>query len=307
MANFLQLDLDGYNNPSVLKHLGAAIVAIAADLEKECAAQPKDRCGCAEPTLDEIREEADYKAQYAEEFVERSIPPDGTISVVYGAPPPPAMPPLPTPPAPPTTIFGMNVIVDPSLPPGSVQMVGGGQSLTVADGVPAPPAPHTEVIEDDETGWPDPPGGVAPTTDLDSAGIPWDVRIHAGSKARMKADNTWKLKPGVDKALVEQVKAELLGVQAVPVPPAPPVTLADAAAVSTVPQAPPPPPAPVSNCPANFAELIKEVTTRITAGTMTADQVNAACVTVGLQMCNQLAARPDLIQAVWSVLCPTHA
>ena len=173
------------------------------------------------------------------------------------------------------------------------------ESLQVFGPTPPPPPPHVEVIEDDDS-WPAPPGSPStPTTDLDSAGIPWDARIHAGSKARMKADNTWKLKPGVDKALVEQVKAELLGVQAVPVPPAPPVTLADAAAVSAVLQAPP---ASVSNCPGNFAELIKEVTTRITAGTMTADQVNAACVTVGLQMCNQLAARQDLNPAVWSVL-----
>jgi hypothetical protein len=163
----------------------------------------------------------------------------------------------------------------------------------------APPPP----VEDDDEAWADPPG----TNNLDADGIPWDARIHAGTKTRLKANNTWKLKPGIDKALVDQVRAELTGVQAavaVPAPPAP--TLADAAAVSATLQAPPPPPAPAG--PTNFAELIKEVTTRITAGQMTPDQVNGAvaAVTGGqLTMCNQLAARQDLIPAVWSVICPT--
>jgi hypothetical protein len=64
---------------------------------------------------------------------------------------------------------------------------------------------------------------------------------------------------------------------------------------------------PAAAGPTSFAELIKEVTSRITAGQMTPDQVNGAVslVTNGqLTMCNQLAARQDLIPAVWSVLCP---
>jgi hypothetical protein len=162
--------------------------------------------------------------------------------------------------------------------------------------VPAPPA-------DTDAGWPDPPQPEQAATDhLDGEGIPWDVRIHAGTKTRLKADNTWKLKPGVDKALVEQVKAELKGVQAVPVPAPPAPTLADGVVVSAALQAPP-----AAAGPTSFAELIKEVTSRITAGQMTPDQVNGAVslVTNGqLTMCNQLAARQDLIPAVWSVLCP---
>jgi hypothetical protein len=165
--------------------------------------------------------------------------------------------------------------------------------------VPAPPAPPA-----DDAGWPDPPQPEQAATDhLDADGIPWDVRIHAGTKTRLKADNTWKLKPGVDKALVEQVKAELKGVQAVLVPPAPTPTLTDAAAVSAALGAPPAPAGPTI-----FAELIKEVTSRITAGQMTPEQVNGAVATVTggqLTMCNQLAARQDLIPAVWSVICPT--
>lgn len=56
------------------------------------------------------------------------------------------------------------------------------------------------------------PAHSAPTADLDSAGLPWDERIHAGTKTTNK-DGTWKTRRGVDKALVEQVKAELTGGQ----------------------------------------------------------------------------------------------
>ena len=69
------------------------------------------------------------------------------------------------------------------------------------------------------------PAGTAtapPTHDSD--GTPWDVRIHSGGKTFMQSGpkvGTWKLKKGVDPALVEQVKAELLAVVAAPAPVAP--------------------------------------------------------------------------------------
>ena len=45
---------------------------------------------------------------------------------------------------------------------------------------------------------------------LDGRGYPWDARIHSESKALLaKAPNGWKLRRGVDPALVEQVEAEL--------------------------------------------------------------------------------------------------
>ena len=52
--------------------------------------------------------------------------------------------------------------------------------------------------------------------ELDSAGFPWDARIHAQNKAK-KADGTWKAARGVDKNLVDLVEAEYRGV-AVDVP-----------------------------------------------------------------------------------------
>lgn len=84
--------------------------------------------------------------------------------------------------------------------------------------------------------------------ELDSAGCPWDARIHTRNKATI-GDGTWRKKPGVDPALFESVKAELMG----NVPAAPNAT---AAATSDAPTAPGsdsaavPPSAPVAETPA---------------------------------------------------------
>lgn len=49
----------------------------------------------------------------------------------------------------------------------------------------------------------------------DAAGLPWDERIHAGSKV-MNADGTWRRKRGVDEATAQAVEAELRGVPQAP-------------------------------------------------------------------------------------------
>lgn len=48
----------------------------------------------------------------------------------------------------------------------------------------------------------------APTVELDKNGIPWDERIHAGTK-RKNADQTWSMKKGVDKDLYAEIMTEL--------------------------------------------------------------------------------------------------
>ena len=45
------------------------------------------------------------------------------------------------------------------------------------------------------------------TGELDSAGLPWDERIHSGSKKK-NADGKWKLRKNVDEALVASVEHE---------------------------------------------------------------------------------------------------
>lgn len=49
------------------------------------------------------------------------------------------------------------------------------------------------------------------TPATDAAGLPWDERIHASSKA-LNADGTWRRKRGVDETTVARVEAELRGV-----------------------------------------------------------------------------------------------
>lgn len=97
------------------------------------------------------------------------------------------------------------------------------------------------------------PGALAPLTpttsgataapaasgvEVDSAGDPYDVRIHSAGKSKI-ANQTWKLKKGVDKALVEQIKAQNKALVATPLP----TTTPDAAALPTGAGALPPLPA----------------------------------------------------------------
>jgi hypothetical protein len=86
---------------------------------------------------------------------------------------------------------------------------------------PAPPMPPATVT-------PVPPIH-ASAVPLDGEGLPWDKRIHASTKTFRQSDNTWKLTKGVDKDLVERVKAELRATMSAgtpPVAPAPPATVA---------------------------------------------------------------------------------
>lgn len=87
---------------------------------------------------------------------------------------------------------------------------------------------------------PSAPVAIVPTVptpasaELDSAGLPWDKRIHASSRNKLQ-DGTWRMMRGVDKAVVESVEAELRAVQAIPVPVAPVVEVVGDKAVIAVP------------------------------------------------------------------------
>lgn len=70
---------------------------------------------------------------------------------------------------------------------------------------------------------------------VDNRGMRWDDRIHSKERT-MNKDNTWRNKRGVDKALLIQVEAELLGAAQAVTPPPPSVQ------VQGNPPPPPPPP-----------------------------------------------------------------
>lgn len=83
-------------------------------------------------------------------------------------------------------------------------------------------------------------GVTVTTVELDKNGIPWDERIHAGTK-RKNADGTWSLKKGVDKDLAAQIIAEYQA--AAPTTPAAP-SKQSAPAAHSAPTPPAPPSAP---------------------------------------------------------------
>ena len=76
------------------------------------------------------------------------------------------------------------------------------------------PVPQPEPQDDEPT------NDTPPATDKN--GLPWDERIHAGTKA-LNADGTWKKRCGVDDATVATVTAELTGATPTPTPTPTPV------------------------------------------------------------------------------------
>lgn len=140
-------------------------------------------------------------------------------------------------------------------------------TIVTTTSVVTPPPPATEVEPED-----------APFVGtVDSEGMPWDERIHASTKSVI-ANGTWKLKRGVDQALVAQVKAELMGndtsatpnSESTPPPPAEPITEATP---------PPPTPAPATPSVDGFRQLVSDITK---AG-LAPDYVQGICHDLGFK------------------------
>lgn len=182
-----------------------------------------------------------------------------------------------------------------------------GITSTVAPTVPAPPAPtsvNVAPIAAPQTA--SPAGGV----ELDKNGLPWDGRIHAGTK-RKNADGSWTFKRGVDPALVVAVESELrqvMGATGAPfVPPASTVTVA-AGSTPTPTLAPavviPPPAAPsvTGEAPQDarqqFVGLVGRASAAIQAGKVTQAEVTQCCAAAGVPALPLLANRLDLVAQV---------
>lgn len=162
--------------------------------------------------------------------------------------------------------------------------------------------------------------------ELDSNGIPWDERIHAGTKVKNN-DGSWRNKRGVDAGLVTQVTAELKGhaeslADPVPIaepiaagalapdaPPPPtepgPAAVADAATAfgaagvdgaSEAPPppgtAPPPPATPAADAPAAGTFTYPQILTRANEAGLDYDTLNAMSVDMGLEKFASLAKAP---------------
>lgn len=116
--------------------------------------------------------------------------------------------------------------------------------------VPTPPVPSAPI-----PAAPSAPAPAANLADVDSTGLPWDERIHSGTKAK-NADGTWRARRGLNNpGLVKEVEAQLrqlagIPVSAGPLPPSataptsaanatePAATATESASSATVPAAP---------------------------------------------------------------------
>ena len=171
-------------------------------------------------------------------------------------------------------------------------------SVTVAP-PPAPPSADAAAT----AAAPTPP---ASPVLLDSTGLPWDVRIHAGTRTQTQK-GVWKARKGVDDATVAQVTAELRQVLAMPVAgaaaPFVPLNVAatvapPAAPATTVVAPPPPPPAAAAPgaVPTDFASLCRYVTGR----QLPADKILAVCNKHGLAGLGLLALKPALVAPMYA-------
>lgn len=116
------------------------------------------------------------------------VPPAPTAAV---PPPPPPPPPAPIAAAAPGAVSASEA------PPHTFPTFGAtANTNATANAAVAPPAPA--------------PGTVTTIShsDVDSAGLPWDARIHQKKKSK-KQDGTWKLLKGIDMTLVASVVSEL--------------------------------------------------------------------------------------------------
>ena len=188
---------------------------------------------------------------------------------------------------------------------------------------PTPPATNAtlagaENMGDEEKQDAPPPPGV----DLDSAGLPWDGRIHSAGKTKLVNGGTWKKIRKVDQALVDQVEAELRAAMAAatpetpaatttpPTPPAdiPPLADTQVPPANVIPppinETPPPTPPAANAEPLTFPLFMSKVTNAMALGTLTDVRILEVVNKHGLASLPLLSARPDFIPAIDAELFP---
>lgn len=217
----------------------------------------------------------------------RPVTLEGAVKV-----PPPPLTEAPPPPPPPNNILPF---APPPPPPATAPA-----TVEIAQGSGISVAAIPPVISSSAIG-----ASIAATLEYDSAGMPWDARIHQKQKSRKK-DGTWKLQKGIDQNLVQSVVAALAGLRQTPSavqqtssfvsgqpssasvavltsppPPPPPanVPLASPPPPANVPLASPPPPPSDAPSPAaasgsvTYRQLLDKITAATVAQKLTPLQV----------------------------------
>lgn len=157
---------------------------------------------------------------------------------------------------------------------------------------------------------------------LDKNGLPWDERIHASSHAKT-VDGSWRMKRGVDDALVTEVEGGLKALMSIPAPPI--VVPAGSISIEEATQArvngriellsvappptppvavapPPPPPAPAAGDKAAYIKLVTVTLNAIRDGKLTQESLAAAVQSVGVPELKLLANRLDLVPQVMQTI-----
>jgi hypothetical protein len=111
---------------------------------------------------------------------------------------------------------------------------------------------------------------------VDKDGLPWDERIHSGSRGFNK-DGTWRRRKNVDPATVAAIEVELRG--GTPPPPAAPA---------------PPPPTPGDGL--TLGDVVQRVQDGTIAGTIDPAKTSAALLALGVPSLMELGKRPDLFR-----------
>lgn len=134
--------------------------------------------------------------------------------------------------------------------------------------------------------------------DLDSAGLPWDPRIHSGNKAK-NADGKWRQRRGLnDDGLVKTVGAELRN--GGNINPTPTHAKPDAALL------PPPPPVAQPEGPLSFEQFMPKVTAAVVAGKLQMADVVHAVTAHQIANIPALAQHPEAVPKVWDYLKYMH-
>lgn len=147
------------------------------------------------------------------------------------------------------------------------------------------------------------------TDERDSAGLPWDERIHSGSKKK-NADGKWKLRKNVDDAVVKSVEAGFLSRELPPVnasvtvPPTVPVTLV----ANVIPPAPVAAPVMMQAPTRDFAGLMLQISKLFASKQITPDypvtivnRVNAGFKT-DIKTLTDVANDPRMVEYSWQCL-----
>jgi len=147
--------------------------------------------------------------------------------------------------------------------------------------IPIPPAPTIDgvpLVDGD-------PVLIAAPRDKAGDGVTWDARIHSGSK-KMTTKGIWKRRKNIDDSLFESVMAELQGevTTAAQVFDPAPVVVVDPSV---------PPPAPVSTG-VEWGNVFQRTMQGVSSEQLSMEQVNAACVEIGVADFSALAGRSDL-------------